>query len=76
MGRAGLWRLGGVGMGRRHEHLGSVLFGAELSQRAQPVFEVVSPGDLAIFDGLNINGQDLDTLAGILASAKFLTVFH
>src|ERR1700720_2520053 len=63
MGRAGLWWLDGVGMGRRHERFWSALLGAELTQRTQPVFDVVSLRNLAVSDGLNIDGHDLETLA-------------
>src|SRR5712691_5532758 len=65
MGRAGLWWPGGAGMGRRHERFGSALLGAELPQRTQPVFEVVSLGNLAVSDGLNIDGHDPEALAGM-----------
>src|SRR2546427_36167 len=65
MGRAGLWRLSRVGTGRCHERFGNALLGAELPQGTQPVFEMVSPGYLAVSDGLNIDGHDLEALAAL-----------
>src|SRR5712664_1243886 len=52
-------------MGRRHERFGTALLGAELPQRTQPVFEVVSLRNLAVSDGLNIDSHDLETLTGM-----------
>src|SRR5437879_6687749 len=65
MGRAGLWRLSRVGTGRCHERFGNALLGAELRQSTQPILEVVSPGYLAVLDGLNIDGHDLEAVAGV-----------
>src|ERR1700730_13355577 len=50
---------------RSGKRFGSALLGAELTQRTQPVFEVVSPRNLAVSDGLNIDSHDLETLAGM-----------
>ena len=42
-----------------------VLLGAQLSQGAEPVFEVVGPGNLAVSDGLNIDRHDPEALAAM-----------
>src|ERR1700680_1999619 len=39
--------------------------GAELPQRTEPVFHVVGLGNLAVLDGLNIDGHDLEALTGV-----------
>src|SRR5438309_154716 len=48
----------------------SSLLCAKLSQRTEPVFKVVGPSDLAIFDGLYIDRHDPKALAGMRHTKK------
>src|SRR6266851_1753895 len=41
------------------------LLGAELSQRTEPVFEMVGPGNLAVLDGLDVDRHDPEALSGM-----------
>src|SRR3984893_15067600 len=50
---------------RSGERFWEGLLGAELPERTQPIFDVVSSRYLAVSDGLNIDGHDLEALAGM-----------
>src|SRR5271156_1851667 len=56
------WRRGGRGL-RRSRRVQSLR--AKLPDRAEPVFHVVGLGDLAVLDGLDIDGHDPEALTGV-----------